>query len=120
MSESSDLRALAESNARSIAATNELLQTGFQNVLQAINEQNQLISELRLSQQATADQVAKNAEGITANNQQIQVLINESRENVRQHRDFVGQFEAITETLQQLMSQLLSRINDIWDRLQAS
>ncbi|ESA37155.1 hypothetical protein N836_00310 [Leptolyngbya sp. Heron Island J] len=48
--------------------------------------------------------------------QQIEVLIGESQQNIRQHRDFMQRFDAITETLQSLLTQVLTRLNQLWDR----
>ncbi len=49
----------------------------------------------------------------------VQILIDESRENNRQHAEFRNQITALNEALQSLLSQVLSRVNDLWERLVA-
>ncbi len=97
-----ELSAIVASNARAIQALGEKLDQGFGNAFEAINQQNELMSELRQSQQA--------------NVQMVEVLIGESRENNRQHQDFRQRIEAISETLRSLLGQVLARLNDIWER----
>ena len=104
-----ELKLLVASNARSIEALSTELRQGFTNTLQAINEQNQLLSELRERQEKTDEQV-------TLNNQQIDVLIKESQVNSRQHQDFRDRFEALAEILRSLLGEVLSRLNAIWSR----
>ena len=50
----------------------------------------------------------------------IQILIGESRENNRQHAEFRAQITALNEALQSLLSQVVSRVNDLWERFIAS
>jgi uncharacterized coiled-coil DUF342 family protein len=50
---------------------------------------------------------------------QITAFIDESRENNRQHAEFRNQITALNEALQSLLAQVLSRVNDLWERLVA-
>lgn len=106
-----------DSNARAIAALGEKFDTAITQTLHSINEENQLISELRVSQEESNVQMATVSRAIAENNEQIEVLISEGRAdrlaNTTEH-------QAFRELFQQLLSQLVTRINQIWDRLNAA
>lgn len=80
----------------------ERLETNMENFTQTVNE--------ALAAQDTRQRTT---------DQQIQALIDESRENNRQHNEFRNRIEALTESLQTLLAQVMSRVNDIWERMAA-
>lgn len=112
-----ELAAIVAINARAIEALGEKVDQGFGNTLETLNQENQLISELRETQQENAVIIAQATGVVVENNRQIDVLIAESRENNRQHAEFRQRIEALTETLQSLLTQVLTRVNQIWDRM---
>ena len=81
-------------------AMGERLEASMENFTQTVNE--------ALTAQDTRQRTT---------DQQIQALIDESRENNRQHNEFRNRIEALTESLQTLLTQVMGRVNDIWERM---
>lgn len=88
--------AIADSNARAIAAHSEELRTS----ITAHRE------EFRGSIADVVDMIAENARSSAENSAQVQVLIGESRENSKQHQSFLERFDRI-----------LGEIRALWQRV---
>lgn len=69
--------------------------------------------------QILIDESRENNRQHTEFRNQITTFIDESRENNRQHAEFRNQITALNEALQSLLAQVLSRVNDLWERLVA-
>ncbi|MEM9090321.1 MAG: hypothetical protein AAGC93_16420 [Cyanobacteria bacterium P01_F01_bin.53] len=74
-------------------------------------------NDLQAAQEELTVMVTQVTGATALNNQQIEVLIAESQENTRQHAEFRERIEALTESLQTLLGQVMSRVNDIWERM---